>query len=130
MRERLIKTIQTSALVLGIGLLYFLFFAVTGKGIPCPILKLTGWYCPGCGATRMLVSLAGLDFSAAVRENMYLPVTIPLWLGLIIWSAVTYVKSGRILTAGQRFGWSGFFVGMLAFGILRNLPAFQWLAPS
>lgn len=41
----------------------------TQIGMPCPILTLTGWQCPGCGSTRALYSLLHGDPVTAFSMN-------------------------------------------------------------
>lgn len=51
--------------------------------IPCPLNRITGIPCPGCGMTRAYLSLLRLDFAAAFRFNpMFWSVPILLLLYL------------------------------------------------
>ena len=78
MRQRLNRCIRISAAILGVGCAYALFCHLTGWGIPCPFHALTGLNCPGCGVSRMLLSLLRLDFAAAFRYNAVLFCMLPL----------------------------------------------------
>jgi hypothetical protein len=49
---------------------------------PCPFLHLTGWLCPGCGGLRMTHDLLHGDVAAAVADNVFLLVGLPL---LAVW---------------------------------------------
>src|SRR5262245_53073593 len=104
-----------------------------GVFIPCPIHRLTGRWCPGCGMTRALHDLLHGDVRAALGANLFLPVVLTLglalWLGSL-WPALT----GRRLDVLSRVPtavWSGLIVLALVYGVLRNLPAapFNALAP-
>ncbi len=44
----------------------------------CPFRLLTGWYCPGCGGLRMTHDLLHADLSAAVTDNVFLLLGLPL----------------------------------------------------
>lgn len=55
--------------ILVIGLAYYLWVMLTGLGIPCFYYITTGLLCPGCGISRMFMSLFRLDFLSAFRYN-------------------------------------------------------------
>ena len=69
-------------------LIIFLFLnKVFNFTIPCLFHEITNLYCPGCGITRMFLSLFKLDFYQAFRYN-------PLVFILLILSIVYFlVKS-------------------------------------
>ena len=48
---------------------YTALILVIGRGLYCPVWKLTGLLCPGCGVTRMCLALLRLDVAAAWRAN-------------------------------------------------------------
>lgn len=48
--------------VLAVGVIYFCWLKVTGIGIPCIFRKITGWYCPGCGITTLILCISEQDF--------------------------------------------------------------------
>lgn len=63
-----LKKLGISAMVLAAGFAYYLaarfFFA-----IPCMFRTLTGFKCPGCGITHMLVAELQLNFAQAYTAN-------------------------------------------------------------
>lgn len=77
-----LKKLGISAMVLAAGFAYYLaarfFFAV-----PCVFRTLTGFKCPGCGITHMLIAELQLDFAQAYAANpaLYLlqPVVGSCW---------------------------------------------------
>jgi hypothetical protein len=104
-----------------------------GVFIPCPIHRLTGRWCPGCGMTRALHDLLHGDVRAALGANLFLPVVLLLtgylWLSWV-WPALT----GRRLDGLHRIPgavWSGLVVLAVVYGVLRNVPTapFSALAP-
>ena len=115
---------------LGVGATVFFFNPVTHGFYPvCAFHKLTGWNCPGCGATRALYALLHGNFSAALRDNalfLFALTTLALRTGWFV------VKKNRGQTAGEffptKFLWP-LLVIALVFTVLRNLPAFAFLAP-
>lgn len=49
---------------------------------PCPFKMITGWDCPACGGLRMTHGVLHGDMAAAVTDNVFLLVGIPL---LLLW---------------------------------------------
>ncbi len=97
---------------------------------PCPFHSLTGFYCPGCGSTRMLYYLVHGHPALAFTQNPLAFLMLPLLLyglGRQLFSARHAVFS-RI---HPRWIWTLSFV-LLAFTVLRNLPfaPFSYLAPG
>lgn len=86
----------------------------------CPFRLLTGWNCPLCGGMRMTHDLLHGDLAAAVADNVFLLVGIPL-------------LAGWILLRGHRQNAAPMIVGVVivTFGwtVLRNLPGFR-LVPT
>ena len=95
----------------------------------CPFHTLTGWYCAGCGSTRLVHALLQGHLLAAFRANPLAFVFLP---GIIVDLALLASAStaprvfGRLLTARV------LLILILGYTILRNLPVipFLWLAPA
>lgn len=83
-----------SAVTLAVGCAYAVLFIKTGFGIPCPFHLITGLNCPGCGVTRMAVSLLKLDFAAAFNENAGLFCLLPFILALFANYVYRYIRYG------------------------------------
>ena len=47
----------------------FFFILLFSKNLTCVFLDTTGFYCPGCGVTRLIFSLLQFDFYQAFRYN-------------------------------------------------------------
>lgn len=108
--------------------LYYLLNLYTGFAIFCPFHKFTGFYCPGCGITRLLFSLIKLDFYQAFRYNPL--VFILLILGLIYLIIKTILKKLNIYITIPNYIWCILIMIVIIYGILRNIPEFSWLAPT
>ena len=129
-KKRLMKLCIKGGILLLLGIAYYLFIRITGWGIPCMVYSLTGTYCSGCGITRMCMALVKLDFAAAVHYNALVTLFLP-FLGVFgLRRMAIYVRTGNsgpdrlesvLLTIAA--------ILVVAFWILRNLPAFSWLAP-
>jgi hypothetical protein len=95
----------------------------------CPIRLLTGYYCPGCGGLRALHDLIHGQLYAALSSNLLVvlavPVAVLVWLD---WTRNRLSGSGSRVRVPAWSAWS-LLVGVLAFGLARNLPATSWLAP-
>ncbi|OBL00459.1 hypothetical protein A5646_20915 [Mycobacterium sp. 1245499.0] len=85
---------------------------------PCPFRMLTGWNCPFCGGLRMTYDLLHGDLLAAVHDNVFLLVGIPL---LAMWALVRRAR-GRALPS--RAALLAVVAATIAWAALRNLPAF------
>lgn len=117
-RDRL----RVLAVWLAAGLAYLLWVRATGWGLPCPIHALTGLDCPGCGVTRMLVSLSRGDWAAARAANpglFYLSPLLALVLGRALW---LWLTGRRVDTRFLRIAGWVLVAFLVVWGILRNLP--------
>lgn len=110
---------------LGVGALLYLkvWLPVTNIGIPCVFHELTGLYCPGCGITRSALSLLELDFYQAFRYNALVFIIIPMYLMYIVTCKLKMLRISNFLMAIM-------LIATLTFGVLRNIPGFDWLAPA
>lgn len=94
-KKRLYKLLTGCAIVLLVGLLYYLIISIVGTGIPCLYYTFSGFYCPGCGVTRMAVSLLRLDFEMAFYYHPVLLCSLPV-LGVCFgYQALRYVRTGE-----------------------------------
>jgi len=90
---------------------------------PCPFKLLTGWDCPGCGGLRMTHDLLHGDLAAAVTDNVFLLVGLPL---LGIWALWRRHRGQPVMT------WplgALVLVAAVAWTVVRNLPGFP-LVPT
>jgi hypothetical protein len=97
--------------------------------VGCPVHRLTGLDCPGCGSTRSLGALARLDPVAAFDHN----VLVPFALVLVVASWARWARSkwagtdAAALVSGP-VAVSTIGVVLLGFAVLRNLEVAAWLA--
>ncbi len=95
----------------------------------CPFLAVTGWFCPGCGSLRALHALAHGDLREALARNPLMVVTVP---ALVLWWGAWLVRSVR--ARPRRWvapAWTiwALLVVVVAYGVARNLPGAEFLAP-
>ena len=110
-------------------IIYFILSELLDVGIPCLFYEITGYYCPGCGITRLLFSLLQLDFYQAFRYN-------PLIFILIIITGIYWLvkfilkKFMNISIEIPNYVYYILLVIVIIFGILRNIPMFDFLSPT
>lgn len=119
-----------------IGFLYMVWLRCTGLGIPCPFRMVTGWKCPGCGISTMILCMTELDFAGAFQANPFLFVTWPLIVGEILFQRC-FEKTVKEMQAGTQAKMQekaeeemqainnslliAYLIALLIFGIARNL---------
>jgi hypothetical protein len=93
----------------------------------CPLYKITGFACPGCGLTRGFHALFHGDILTALDFNAMLPFYAVIF-GYLFLSMVLVAARGRGLPMNfVRAGWLySFFAVAITFTILRNLPYYPF----
>jgi hypothetical protein len=95
----------------------------------CPLLRLTGIYCPGCGGLRSAHAVAHGDFAAALQDNALAVVGYGLFA--VVWTVwVVRAVRGRPfrIDLGPVRLWAAGAL-LLVFTVVRNLPFGGWLHP-
>ncbi|SDZ08181.1 Protein of unknown function [Micromonospora pattaloongensis] len=95
---------------------------------PCPLYALTGLYCPGCGSTRVCHALAAGDVPGAFRQNPLVVVTLAALAALWVRAVVRAGRPPAARAARPRLI-AGVAAAVVLFGVLRNLPGLELLAP-
>lgn len=122
MKKRMLKELKNYCIVFCLGLAAYILY-ITGHGIPCPVHMLTGFYCPGCGITRMFYHIIRLDFYTAFRQNECVFILLPLIAVYIVYQSIIYIKYGtrrnsKIINCAAAF----IIIVLVIFGVLRNIP--------
>ncbi len=95
----------------------------------CPLLRVTGVYCPGCGGLRSAHAVVHGDLPAALHANA---LAVLAYAGFAVLWTVWVVRTVRgrpfRLALGTAHLWA---LGtlLLVFGVVRNLPFGGWLLP-
>lgn len=110
-------------------LVYGILYAFTKKGLPCIFHKITGLYCPGCGITRMFVSIFKLNIYQAFRYNPLVFILLIISLFYLLVDALKY-KISKVHIALPKSIYIVLLIIVIGFGILRNIPLFSYLAPT
>lgn len=99
---------------------------------PCPLNKITGLHCPGCGATRCVGALVRGDFEQAFAYNPMFILLLPL-IAYGLWRSGYRSWTGRIAPGYVVPEWAlkVLIVVLAAYFIARNIPVypFDLLAP-
>ncbi|MCX5168450.1 DUF2752 domain-containing protein [Streptomyces antibioticus] len=95
----------------------------------CPLLRLTGLYCPGCGGLRSAYAVAHGDLGAALHANA---MAVVGYLGFAVLWTVWVVRAARgrpvrLDLTPVRLWTLGAL--LLVFTVVRNLPFGGWLHP-
>ncbi len=119
----------TGVMALSAGSAVVWYFDPTKAGFfpVCPLYSMTGLACPGCGLTRGFHALFHGDMLTAIDYNALIPVFL-LIFGLLFVSLVMVAARGRgFLKLNQSPKLIvGFFVLLIVFGVLRNLPLYPF----
>ncbi len=103
-----------------IGGLFYLLVGPLGLEVPCFYRATTGLLCPGCGSSRMFLSLIKLDFNRAFWLN---PVVFCLFFGWNLVAALCFWGKPALFRR-PRFLWWLFWSSvavLLIYGVLRNI---------
>ncbi|MBX3290396.1 MAG: DUF2752 domain-containing protein [Acidobacteria bacterium] len=130
--ERLMAAAGVAVMTFGAWLVWFVD-PVRASFLPvCPLYKMTGYACPGCGLTRGFHALFHGDIVGAMDFNLLIPLFVVIF-GYLYISMFLVMVRGRAfpkwtLSLGAVWGLLGV---LLVFGILRNIPAypFSWMFP-
>ncbi|MFE0133162.1 DUF2752 domain-containing protein [Streptomyces sp. NPDC059037] len=96
---------------------------------PCPLLRLTGIFCPGCGGLRSAHAFIHGDLGVALGANALAVAGYVVFA--VVWTlwAVRAVRGRPLriaLGTGQLYG-GGVLIAV--FTLVRNLPFGAWLHP-
>ena len=130
-KKRLAFLIAVAVAVLSIGFAYYFAVKTLGGGLPCPIYTATGIYCPGCGITRMFMSLFSGNIVSALKYNAMVMILMPFVVFYGVRWSCEFVKNGRLGRMKKADLIAVWIVVALIviFCILRNTAAFSFLAP-
>lgn len=73
------KILIIYATILILGASYTAIIFLTGWGMPCYFHEITGLQCPGCGTSRMALSIMKLDLKSAFAYNPVAFIAFPAW---------------------------------------------------
>lgn len=89
----------------------------------CPFKALTGWNCPACGGLRMTHDVLHGDLGAAVVDNVFLLVGLPM---LAAWLLLRWRRGQPLMTTPAIVVIA---IAAITWTVVRNLPGFP-LVPT
>ena len=123
------KKIVKCFIILILIVLYLVLGHTYHAYIPCPIHYLTGYYCPGCGITRMLISTLKSNFYQAFRYNPLLFILLfPSIILFLNYLYSVYKNKRALYTKIPSMIWYILIIILVLYGILRNI--FPVIAPT
>ena len=121
-KERLKKAFVIWGLLAVSAFTIYMILNKTGTYLPCPFRTVTGYLCPGCGVTRMLMSIGELDFARAFHYNMAVFLMLPVIIIILISMTVRYVRYNTMRPGRfQEKILILMIIVLILFGILRNV---------
>ncbi len=112
-----------------IFIIYFILVFKFNIYIPCLFHKITNLYCPGCGVTRMIISLLKGNLYQAFRYNMLIFILTPFLMFFIFDYIISRKKQRDALYEKiPNSIWYILIIVLVIFGIIRNI--FPFFAPT
>lgn len=128
-KKRLFILILVIVMIIIIGGLYYLLLINHLFSIPCLFYKTTGYYCPGCGITRVFISLIKFDFYQAFRYNPLVFCMLPFFIVYGFITLKNWIYDNKNIKVDDKI-WYILLVLTIVFGVLRNTSLFSYLAPT
>jgi hypothetical protein len=97
---------------------------------PCVFHELTGLHCAGCGSLRAFHALLHGEWRRALGLNPASVMAVPA-LAVLVARQVWHRARGSEHSANRAPGWVILAIasGIVLYGVVRNLPGMEWLAP-
>lgn len=122
MKQRFKKIVLYLVAAGVLGCIYAVFVEAAGWALPCLFHSITGLACPGCGVTRMCLSIIHLDFEAAFLSNQMLFLLLPVLFYLFGSYTLGYVKTGRWMQSRVQTVLTYICIGLLlVYFVYRNI---------
>ena len=118
------------AAALGSGAILFFFDPAKHGFYPiCLFHALTGWNCPGCGATRAAYQLLHGHLLRALHDNELFVLALAALTAQSAWLVMKKIRNQPVaFVVPPNMLWALLVIALVFTG-LRNLPAFAWLSP-
>ena len=130
MKQRFKKVMKPIVILLTIGFLYIILHFITGFSIPCPIYTITGFYCPGCGISRLCFHLARFELLEAASSNVVVFCLLPAFAAGFVLYLYRYIRyDQRGFSKSENAVLIVVIVLLCLFGVIRNILPIDILIP-
>ena len=123
MNKRVKKVLIINILLLLVAIGYYFINKYTGLYIPCMFRLFTGFKCPGCGITHLLLHLIRFNFKKAFFDNPLIFIYLPFIIAYYIYENYLYIfnKKDNIVKIIPNIIWIILIIITILYGILRNI---------
>ncbi len=123
MKKRIVKVITLVLILILLSIIFVKFV-----NFQCIYKKYFGFYCTGCGFTRMMRSIFRFEFYQAFRYNPLLFFLLILFIPYAIYKTIYYIKYGEINIPIKLV--AVITILLLIYILLRNISYFKFLIPT
>lgn len=127
---------QIKRLIIVIGLIILAILAIIilvwqskTIGYVCPTKRYLDIECPGCGGTRMVLSILQGDIYQAFRYNPFIMITMPIMFLIAIQQMVLFIIRGTFSSWLDKVLIT-YAITLFMFGIIRNISMLDFLKPT
>lgn len=122
MKNRIKKTIKNTIAIFCLGIFLYILY-LFHISVPCFFKLATHLNCPGCGVSRMCISLTHGHVRSAFYYNQLLIFLFPVAVPYYIFFQIRYIRTGQTQPAAIETKIITFIVILLiVYGIIRNMP--------
>ena len=119
-KKRLFLSVSVCLAVCALMLAHHIIWRKTGMGIPCPIYKIFGIQCAGCGMSRAAFALLTLDLAKAHSHHLLVIPTLLYLLWFIGSAIIRFSKHEKIPLDVKPYFVHFIFISIfVAYGIVR-----------
>lgn len=127
---------QIKRLIIVIGLIILAILAVIilvwqskTIGYVCPTKRYLDIECPGCGGTRMVLSILQGDMYQAFRYNPFIMVTMPIMFLITVQQMFLFIIKGTFSSWLDKILIT-YAITLFMFGVVRNISMLDFLKPT
>ena len=120
--------IVLSLLPLFFLIIFALYLNLSGNNsihIPCPLFELTGFACPGCGATRGVCAILTFRIKDAFKFNAAVFLLFFFLTGVYVFNLYKLIRYNKLIRINVKIV-IAIGVFLIIFVIIRNMPFYPY----